>query len=207
MDLKSYIKSLKSHWVLLVQAASFICLTVKGFISPPSYFDPVATAAETKRLAAFIVALIVSVFFYLSQRWSSRKHTKGWALITILMAFSLIASDQVFREFKSRCTCRYDEQTVLKGTEYTELGSQSVAKHRAVLPCEDILMNAAGQVNRIWTMESINSCRRNLTLAYLATFSLASLSLLSALQIVKCQKDSSHKNQVPTKKRPKRKKG
>jgi hypothetical protein len=63
MILKSYVKSLKANWILLVQAATFVSLTVKGFVSPSDHFDPVAAASETKRLAAFIVALLVGVFF------------------------------------------------------------------------------------------------------------------------------------------------
>src|SRR6266850_185045 len=188
MDLKSYVKSVKAHWVVLLQAASFVSLTVKGFVSPPEYFDPVATTSETKILAAFLVALLVGIFFYLGQRWSFRRNGKAWALATILLILALVASDQVFREFKVGCTCRYDNQTVLIGMEYTDLGSHDSAKHKGELPCEEILMNFAGKANLVWTAGSINSCRRKLTLAYLATFSVAALSMLSALQIVKCYK-------------------
>lgn len=163
-------------------------MAVKGFVSPPDYFDPVASTSETKRLAAFIAALLISVFFYFGQRWSLRSNAKGWAIATILFALALIVSNQIFRDFKSHCTCTYDAQTVLIGTEYTQVGMNNFAKHKGNLSCEDILMNVAGRADRIWTVGSINACRRNLMLLYLTTFSLAALSLLSALQIVKCQK-------------------
>jgi hypothetical protein len=187
VNFNSYIKSLKTHWVLLVQAASLVSLTIRGFVNPPDYFDPVATASETKRFAAFIVALLIGVFFYFGHKWSLKKNARGWAFVTVVLALLLIGSDQIFREFKTDCTCRYDEQTILIGTEYTELGKSEYADDREAMPCEEIVMNFTGRVDFIWTPTSINSCRRKLTLSYLMTFSLAALSLLSALQIVKCQ--------------------
>jgi multisubunit Na+/H+ antiporter MnhG subunit len=188
MDLKPYVKSLRAQWVLLIQGAAFVSLAVTGFVSPPDYFDPVATTSETKRLAAFIVALLVGIFFYLGQRWSARGNAKGWALARTLLALMLVASNEAFREFKAHCTCRYDDQTVLIGIEYTDLGKHDFSQRQGGLPCEEILMNFAGKANLIWTAGSMNACRRKLTLTFLGTFSVAALSMLSTLQIVKCYK-------------------
>ncbi len=188
MELKSYLRGLKSQWVLLIQAAAFVSLTIKGFVSTPTYFDPIASGSETTRLAGFIVALIVAIFFYLGHRWSFKKNAKGWVVATIVLAVLLVVAAQFFSESKARCSCRYGGEIVAIGTEYTDLGKQDSMKYPEGLPCEDSLMNFGGKAARIWSTQSISSCQRKLTLGYLATYITAALSMLSALQILRCYK-------------------
>jgi hypothetical protein len=188
MDLKSYIQSLKSRWVLLAQGAAFISLTIAGFVSPPSYFDPISSSLETRRLAVFISSLIVAIFFYLGHQFSLKKNARAWVVVTVLLALMLIASFQLFAEAKPQCICRVVGENVGIGTDYTDLGKRDAQKHPGGLPCDESLMNFGGRVERIWTAESIESCRRKLRLLYLTTYSTAALSMLSALQIVRCYK-------------------
>jgi hypothetical protein len=186
MDIKSQLKKLKSNWTLLAQAAAGIVLTIKGFVSPPVYFDPIADTAEIKNLAVFIVIILVGIFIYLGQIWSSKKYAKVWAIVTPLLLVVLVASTLKFSQFKATCTCSYGDQILLIGKRYTPEGERDALKYLGTIPCNEILMNFAGRANRIWTEESINSCKHNLELAYLLTFSMAALSILSVLQIIKC---------------------
>jgi hypothetical protein len=188
MDPKSYIKFLKTHWALLAQGGSMIFIAVKGFVIPSDAYDPVSNTSQAKNFALFIVAVLCGIFFYLGRTWSQKKAAKGWAIATVLFLIALIAADQIFKEFKATCTCHYSDQTILIGNKYSPLGEQDAAKHRGVRPCEDILMDFGSRMNLIWTQDSINTCRRYLTLTYLFTFSMAALCLLSVVQTISCYK-------------------
>lgn len=188
MGLKDYVKSIRSNWALLVQGASVICLAVAGFVNPPEIFDPIADTSETKRLAAFIVAVLAGIFFYLGRKWSRKKDAKGWVAATFILLATLIFSYQAFKSSKAECTCVYNSQTVLIGKDYTPQAGQYASK-RPPIPCETMLMDFAGRTSVIWTAESINACRQRLMLIYLLTFSAAALCILSVVQIIRCYED------------------
>jgi len=184
MDFKAYLQSLKKSWPKLVQAATAISMTIAGFVKPPAYFDPVATISQTKHVAIFIIAILIAIFFYLGHRWPLKKHAKGWSLTTLVFLVAVISSELVFREFRTNCLCRYDKQPVLIGIQLTTVGQNDLAKRAGIVTCEDLLMDFQGRANLVWSAESISRCRRLMTIAYWSTFSLAGLTVLSALQIV-----------------------
>jgi hypothetical protein len=171
---------------MLLKGAVVIYLAVKGFVSPPAAYDPVASANETKGLAIFIVALLAGIFFYFGRRWSRKKDAKGWMIVTILLLAALVASDQGFKHFKAKCTCQYFDQQLLIGNEYSPKGLAEAAKHLGGLPCEEMIMQFGSRYRLIWTENSFNACRRYLTLTYLLTFSVAAMGLLSVIQLVEC---------------------
>jgi hypothetical protein len=185
MDFKAYLQSVRKYWPQLFQAASAVSITIAGFIKPPAYFDPVATVSETKRLAVFVVAVLMAIFFYIAFKWSLRKHAKRWALIAFVFLLTMVVSDLVFRERRVNCICSYDQKPVLIGTELTAVGGADLQKRAGVATCEDLLMDFQGRANLIWTSTSINTCRRSITIAYWFTFSIAGLTVLSALQIIR----------------------
>lgn len=185
MDFKGYLQSVKRNWPQLVQAASAVSITITGFIKPPTYFDTVATISETKRLAVFVVAVLIAIFFYLAHKWALRKHAKGWVLTTFALLLALVVSELVFRELRANCICYYDQKPLLTGTELTTVGRNDLEKRAGIATCEDLLMDFQGRANLIWTSTSINTCRRSMTTAYWFTFSIAGLTVLSTLQIVR----------------------
>lgn len=196
MEFLAYLKTLKRYWPHVMQAASAVSITIAGFVKPPTYFDPVATVSQTRRFAVFAVAILILVFFYFAYRWSLRKHGKAWAIITVLLLVAMAASELVFREIRASCICQYDGKPVLTGTQFTTLGKNDLEKKPGgIAPCEDLLMDFQGKTNLIWTTQSINTCRRSMLIAYWFTFSIAGLTVLSALQITRAlrQKDLSKK--------------
>jgi hypothetical protein len=186
MDFSAYLKSLKTYWPHVLQAASAICITIAGFVKPPVYFDPLASVSETKNLAVFVVAILILVFFYLAFRFSLRKHAKTWAIASVLFLLAMIAADLVFRDFRTHCICFYDGKPVLIGKQLTPIGNRDVEKKLSgVVRCEDLLMDFQGKASLIWDAQSIDNCGRSMVIAYWSTFSLAGLTVLSALQIVR----------------------
>src|SRR5258706_13416993 len=131
MDFSAYLKSLKTYWPHVLQAASGICITVAGFVKPPAYFDPVASVSETKNLAVFVVAILILIFFYFAFRWSLRKHAKVWAIATVILLLLMIASDLLFRDLRANCICTYDGKPVLTGRQLTTIGEKDVEKKPA----------------------------------------------------------------------------
>src|SRR5437879_5416202 len=115
MNFGAYLRSFRKYWPQLMQAATAVSITVAGFIKPPTYFDPVATVSQTKRLAVFVVAVLIAIFFYLAHKWPLRKHAKGWTLTSIGLLLALVVSEMVSRELRANCICYYDQKPALIG--------------------------------------------------------------------------------------------
>jgi hypothetical protein len=63
------------------------------------------------------------------------------------------------------CTARYDGRSVIVGTEWTTLG-RSYATTNPALTKDDLLFDAAGVADRLWTRTSIDGCRSRIALTY-----------------------------------------
>jgi hypothetical protein len=184
-NLKNHLASLKSSWVILAQGSVFIATVVTGFIKPLAIFNPVAGVTKVRALSVFVVAILTGLFFYLNSVWWRKKDTKKWAVITLVCLFLCVAGFLAFQNCTDTRTCEYSGDIYVIGTQLTA----QAERHAALYPgisCKQLLMDFAGRVEDVWTDASINQSRLLLSFWYLVSFSLASICLLSLLQVIKC---------------------
>jgi hypothetical protein len=124
--------------------------------------------------AAFIIPLTAR------RRYSSRAIavvSGAIALVLGLAAYVAAASAQ------RQCTLQYDGRAVLIGTELTPLG-QEYRRVNPQLPMDEVLRDAGGQTETVWTRPSINRCRVTLGWTYFLWLPLLIVSLVSAVMAV-----------------------
>jgi hypothetical protein len=184
-SLKTYLASLKSNWTSIAQGAVFIATALTSVIKPLSIFNPVSGVTKVRGLAIFVVTILTGLFFYLNSKWGRKKDAKRWAIITLVSLVLSIVSFLAFQHLGDTRTCRHDEEIYIIGTELTPQG----ARYSSTMPgisCQQLLMDFTGKAEDIWTESSISQSRLLLSLSYLVCFSLASVCLLSLLQVIKC---------------------
>jgi hypothetical protein len=133
----------------------------------PALFAAVLSATLT---AVFLVPLLVA-----RHRLRSLVPLIGAAVLLVFGAGAYLYAGSV----QGRCIIQYNGRGVLIGTEMTDLGS----KFRKAYPEEtaaDLLDNARGDAETVWTRESIESCRSRIGSTYFLWIPLLIASLASA---------------------------
>ena len=140
-------------------------------------------------LASAAIAAAIIIPLTARRRHSSRRIAVAAGAITLVLGVvAFVAGASVQR----RCTLQYDGRAVLIGTELTQLGHD----YRRVypeLPIAELLRDARGDTETVWTRQSINRCRVIMSSTYFLWLPLLIGSLVSAILAVPAGKLS-----VPT---------
>jgi hypothetical protein len=91
--------------------------------------------------------------------------------------FAFVSAGSVQRA----CTARYTGQTVLAGTELTPLAERDLAAHPDQTR-DDLLFDAGGDAELVWTRASIDRCRARLATTWFLPVPLLVLCLVAAAQ-------------------------
>jgi hypothetical protein len=173
----------QKHWAILTQAGVWILGIVGGFLLPP----PVG--ADTNqiwlKLAQFVAAASVGLFFLPARRWAGEKHTKWWWLAA---AFSLIISIVTFFGYQHltySSTCNYRGQLVVMGNEYTPNGYRDVQETPGI-SCSELIYDFAGKTEEIWTKRSIDSARLKMAATYITCMPFFTVCIMSLVHALHC---------------------
>jgi hypothetical protein len=166
------------HWRIgLTAAASAVAGVVAVVLPLPLELDTFATrafAAVTSATVVLVCALTL-VLLPSSRRRAVSIAVSAAALLSGTLAF--VATGNIQRA----CTARYAGQTVVAGTELTPLARLDLAAHPDQTR-DELLFDAGGQAETIWTRESIDRCRRQLAATWFLPIPLVVLGLVAAAQ-------------------------
>src|SRR5437660_5551075 len=168
---------LKQHWNLIAQTGVWVMGIVSGFVVSPQMGGP-RYEKSIWNLTQFVVNILVGLMLILTFKYARRTHLKLWIAAT---AFALLLGLLGYFSYMNqlgRCTCRYYSKTVLAGTQLRDPQKESNT------PCEELLKTHTGEVEEIWTSDSINRCRLVLAVSYVSTVPLFAVSLISVVQAV-----------------------
>jgi hypothetical protein len=118
---------------------------IAGTTSTPWAFAALASAA--------IVTLAILPFVV----WHASAQPRGWIAAGVLSLALGLASFAVAGYVQRACTARYADRPVVIGTDFTQLGAAYRAENPE-LSSEELLFDAAGVPERIWTPASIGRC-------------------------------------------------
>ena len=148
-------------------------------ISPP---DVVGVGpGESRSFAAFASAAIVSLAIlpYLLWRSAVRPTT---SIVLAGVALTLGVGSFGANGYADRtCTARYADTSVVIGTDLTSLG-EAYRRENPDLSNEDLLFDAAGVSERIWTERSIGRCKALVSGTYFLWIPFLVVCLLAAAQ-------------------------
>ncbi len=181
MDLARWLGHLKRHWTKLAAAAGFLVGIVGTFVVAPPF--EAADEAIWRGMAQFSAAAMVGLVFAAVRFNAPRKrfHWAGVAGVVFVMASVVFVAYQHIVGLRS---CIYNGQRVVIGTQYTPHGDSYVRQHDGIT-CEMLIADHAGAIEELWTRESIVASRSLLGGAYLVTFALFAMAILSVLEAIR----------------------
>jgi hypothetical protein len=181
---KQLVTRWRGSWLLLAQSAVWVLGIVAGFLLPP----PVGAEGEGKvwvRFAQFVVTVIVGLVLLAALRWQRKKDTWAWAAVS---AATLILATGTFFGYQfcvAHWTARYDGSRVVVGAEQTALGREYQEQHPERTR-EEVVMDVAGEVTRLWTRGSIDRRRLALAALYVLAMPLFTVCIIATVQAVRC---------------------
>jgi len=182
-SIKKILQSSRQSWALLAQSAIWISAVLAGFLLPP----PAGTLEESKvwvRFAQFIITILIGILLLLALRWNRKKELFRWAIISLSLALAA-ACFFAYQIFAARWTVSYNNQRVVIGGQFSQIGRKYQQDHPN-LTLEDLVFHFAGQVEKIWTRESLQQRRTLLAGMYVLAMPLFAVCIMSLLQAIQC---------------------
>lgn len=166
--------------VWLGVAAILLAATAAAFAPPPVLAD---SNAGERSFAALASAAIVglSIVPFILRRGTTRPGI--WMAAAIAALILGIGSFSVGGYSQRACTARYAGTAIVVGTDMTPLGA-TYQQANPELSSDDLLFDAAGVPERIWTRGSIGRCRTVIATSYFLWIPFLVVCLLATAQAV-----------------------
>jgi hypothetical protein len=176
--------AIRKHWTILTQIAAGVMTVVATIVAPPS--TPVGTLG-IRPFASFVVAILAGIFLLVLRRFQKQEHALLWAaLAAILLAATVVDYFWYFNLIDTR-TEIWHGRTIVCGTELRpEIQNKYGPTIRKSL-FRELLDDATGDPQLIWTDQSIRSSKDILCVSYLVIVPLIGGCIMAASQIAMCR--------------------
>ena len=166
----------------LAIAAIVVSAVVAMVLTPPAALASGADISQ-RLFAAVLSAAIIGLAAVPALLGRTLVQRSRWFAIA---AVALAAGVSVFlaaRSTQRTCTAQYDGRAVLIGSELTPLGAAYTRDNQS-LSTDELLFDAAGVPERLWTPASIGRCRLLVSSTYFLWFPLLVLCLFACAQAI-----------------------
>jgi lysylphosphatidylglycerol synthetase-like protein (DUF2156 family) len=176
--------AIRKNWTILTQIGAGVMTVVATVVAPPP--TPSGTLG-IRPFATFVVAILAGIFLLVLRRFRKQAHALWWAGFTaILLAVTVVDYFWYFNLLDTR-TETWHERTIVCGTELrpeiqNKYGS-TIRKSRV----RELLDDAAGDPQLIWTDQSIRWSKDILAISYLVIVPLIGGCIMAASQIAMCR--------------------
>jgi len=183
--IKSQLGKIRENWNLLSAVAVLIITAIGKFLRPP----PADT--NIRSFLVFIVPLWVVMMLYFIFRWNKKKDAQMWLIVTLLSVIVICPCVIYYFHIERSWTAQYAGRKVITGSVYTERG-EKYRKEHPDKSIKDIITDAAGKIEQIWTEDSINQRRTWMGIHYLFCGLLITTAMMAGTQIIYCMRESRH---------------
>jgi TIR domain len=172
--------ALRPHRRTLIAAAGVLLAGIAAAFMPP----PAALAEAASRwIVALISAAVVAFAILPSLVWRSVARPGVWTGLAIVSLTLGIAAFLTSNYVERTCTTNYAGKPIVIGTELNPLGA-NYKRANPGLSTEDLLFDAAGAPERIWTPSSIGRCRALVGGTYFLAIPFLAICLLAAAEAI-----------------------
>jgi hypothetical protein len=181
---QDFLKRARQTWLLLAQSTIWVAGVIVGFLLPP----PAGTAEESQiwvRFAQFVITIVIGMVLLAALRWKRKKDAFVWGGLSLLCLLLGTAAFFGYQLFAARWTALYHTEPVLIGSVYTDFG-RTYHEQNPRFPPARLIEDFAGQVEKIWTRESIQQRRLLLAMMYVLAMPLFTLCIMSIVQAIQC---------------------
>lgn len=179
--LASWLQQARKNWAILTQSAVLLLGVIGAFLLPP----PVGVSERDDkvwlRLAQFTIAVSVGLLIVPARRWGRKKDVPKWWLISLLFFALSIAAFFEYQNLTYKHTCSYFGKIVVIGTTHTQIGDRYVNKNPGIT-CQQLLIDSAGGVDKVWTKDSIDRNRLLLAATYISCLPLFTICIIGLIQ-------------------------
>ena len=163
--------------------ASVLFAGIAGALTPPP--EAIASAESGGRwtFAALASAAIVTLSILPFLLWRSAARPKIWVAVAVAALLVGLAAYSAGGYAQRACTARYASRLVIIGTELTTLGA-AYKEANPALSSDDLLFDAAGVPERIWTRPSIGRCNAFISSTYFLWIPFLVVCLVATAQAV-----------------------
>jgi hypothetical protein len=154
------------------------------FLLPP----PGASSQDNHvwlRFAQLVITVVIGFILLASLRWSQKEHAAWWAGVSLLFLLLSAGVFFVYQTCAARWSATYNGQSVLIGDTLTSFGRE-YRQEKPELSNEQLVMDVSGQIEKIWTKESLESRRSRLAALYVVAMPLFTICILSIVQALQC---------------------
>lgn len=145
------------HRRMWLAVAAVLLAGIAGALTPP---PPAIAAIQSEGRGAFAAlasAAIVTVAILPFIVWRNAARGRIWPVAAVMSLAVGVGSFAASGYVQRTCTARYAERPVIIGTDLTPLGA-AYKQANPQLSNDDLLFDAAGVPERIWTPASIGRC-------------------------------------------------
>lgn len=151
--------------LLIAAGAAALAGIVAAFVPMPGGQD--ATSTVSIRLFAAVVSIAIVLLaivpgVVIRALTGRRSIWIGAAVVSLVLGATAYVTQNAMQR---ACTARYDGRVTMIGTAWTPLG-ESYSKANPGLSNDDLLFDATGVADRLWTRASIDSCRVRIGATY-----------------------------------------
>ena len=170
----------RRHRRTFIAAAGVVLAGIAAaFMPPPAALN----AANSRSIVALVSAAIVAFALLPALVWRSAARPVVWTVVAVAALILGVASFAGSGYVERTCTANYAGKAVVIGTEFNTLGA-TYKRENPELSTEDLLFDAAGVPERIWTPSSIGRCRALTGGTYFLAIPFLATCLLAAAEAV-----------------------
>ena len=168
-------------WKAISSVGAVVIATTTAFFRPP----PVGESSGLVAVGGFLATVCAGLIYVAMVRWSTPKDAPRWVVAGVVGAVAAVASFYVYESQWDAHVATYQGQRQIVGDVLTPEGAEWV-KQRGHADASQLLFDATGEAEQIWTAESIARVKSRMRVTYLAGFPLVALGILATLQAVHC---------------------
>ena len=165
----------------LAAAAVALAGIAAAIAAPPSAIANSSGAGRA--FAALSSAAIVAIAIFPFIVWREAARPAIWLGLAFVTLSLGIGSYSVDGYAMRTCTARYDNRSIVIGTQMTPLGAAYQQQHPE-LSRNEMLFDSAGAPERVWTAESIGRCRGYIGTTYFLWIPFLVVCLLATAQAI-----------------------
>jgi len=176
--------AIRKNWTMLTQIAAGVMAVVATIVAPPP--TPVGTLG-IRAFASFVVAILAGIFLLALRRFRKQEHSLFWATLAAILLLLTVADYFWYFNLIDTRTETWHARTIVCGTELRpEIQNKYGSTIRKSL-VRELLDDAAGDPQLIWTDQSIRLSKDILCVSYLVIVPLIGGCVMAASQIPMCR--------------------
>ncbi len=170
----------RRRWIAI--ATVVLAAAIGAAVAPPGALQDGHTAA-TRLFAGLAVAAIVAVGVLPALLGRSVVSRTVWMAVAMVALALGVGAYLGSGSLQRACTARYAGRSVVIGTTLSEIGA-AYASANPELSSDELLFDAAGAPERVWTRASIERCRTTVGATYFLWIPCFALCLFACLHVV-----------------------